>query len=190
VIEIPLIGAVFEELAKRADVTVFHIDEVPDSLFATTEKLVVGKSSVIVAGGTIGTRAPFIAQETETSTQVTKLLKTDEERYVLGVVLVPEQKDSQGDIYSHAEVRKAAHEYMENAGGLGRQHTEIVNGKLRILETYIAPADFDVENEHVTKGTWLLGIRAVDDELWANIKKGEFTGFSIGGQAFRNPEQS
>jgi hypothetical protein len=189
-IEIPFVGAILEELAKRADVSVFHIDEVPGSLFATTEKLAGGKSTVLVAGGSIGTRAPSMPEVTEKSNKVARLLKTAEERYVLGVVLVPEQKDSQGDIYSHAEVRKAAHEYMENAGGLGRQHSELVNGKLRILETYVAPADFEVEGEKVTQGTWLLGIRAVDDDLWADIKKGSFTGFSIGGQAFRNPEQA
>jgi hypothetical protein len=35
-----------------------------------------------------------------------------------------------------------------------------------------------------------MGIRVVDDDLWGGIKKGDFTGFSIGGQAYRRPEVS
>lgn len=190
IIEIPFIGEIFETLAKQTDVSVFHLDAVPGSLFATTEKLSPGCSRVVVANGAIGSFVTDASQSIPDLPKgtITKVLKTDEERYVLGVVLVPETKDSQGDIYSHEEVRSAAHAYMENAGALGKQHSEIVTGKLRILETYIAPSDFEADGETVAKGTWLMGIRVVDDDLWSGIKKGDFTGFSIGGFASRNPE--
>lgn len=190
VIEIPVVGTVLEYFAKRRDVSVFRLDEVPGSLFATTEKLSPGRSTVLVSGGCIGAQVDSNTSDASDPTStVTKLLKTAEERYVLGVVLAPEQRDSQGDIYSHDEVRKAAHEYMENAGNLGKQHREIVaKDKLRIIESYIAPVDFEQDGEQVHKGTWLLGIRVVDDDLWSGIKKGDFTGFSIGGQAHRRPE--
>jgi DNA adenine methylase len=85
-------------------------------------------------------------------------------------------------------VRKAAHRYMENFGALGTQHTDIVTGKLKILESYVAPVAFSVGEQKVKKGTWLLGIRAVDDGLWTAIKSGEYTGLSIGGSALRAPE--
>jgi hypothetical protein len=192
-IEIPVFGAVLEHLAKLAGVSVFHVDDVPGSLFATTEKLAPGKSSVIVADGVIGVPAPEKApdqQDEPSGPRVTKLLKTAEERFVLGIVLVPEERDSQGDIYSHDEVRKAAHEYMEKAGHLGKQHSEIVTGKLKILETFVAPAEFTQDEVTIAKGTWLMGIRVVDDELWSDVKKGAFTGFSIGGAAHRAPEQA
>lgn len=190
VIEIPVVGSILEAFAMRKDVSVFRLDEVPGSLFATNEQLLPGKSTVIVQDGLIGSLVESnIAVEEHLSGTVTKLLKTAEERYVLGVVLAPETADSQGDIYSHDEVRKAAHDYMETAGALGRQHREIVaKDKLRILESYISPADFEADGEHVTKGTWLMGIRVVDDDLWGGIKKGDFTGFSIGGAAIRRPE--
>lgn len=189
VIEIPVVGTVLEYFAKRRDVSVFRLDEVPGSLFATTERLTPGRSTVLVSDGLIGSQIAGGPDADESNKPVTKLLKTAEERYVLGVVLAPEMRDSQGDIYSHDEVRKAAHEYMEMAGNLGKQHREIVaKDKLRILESYIAPVDFEQDGEQVAKGTWLLGIRVVDDDLWSGIKKGEFTGFSIGGQAFRRPE--
>ena len=41
------------------------------------------------------------------------LLKTAEERYVLGIVLEPETVDAQKDIYAAAEVREAAHRFMQ-----------------------------------------------------------------------------
>lgn len=191
-IEIPVFGAVLEHLAKRDDVAVFYLNSVPGSVFATTEKLAPGKSSVLVTGGVIGTAAIATVQPepvVSVGKRVTKVLKTAEERFVLGVVLVPEERDSQGDIYSHEEVRKAAHQYMEQAGALGKQHSEIITGKLKILESYVAPADFVQDEVTVTQGTWLMGIRVVDDDLWSDVKKGEFTGFSIGGAAHRAPEQ-
>jgi hypothetical protein len=121
-----------------------------------------------------------------------RLLRKDaaagEERYVFGVVLEPDVVDSQSDTYSAEEVRKAAHRFMELHGQLGKQHSEIVTGKLKILESYIAPVEFAVGSEVVKAGTWMLGIRVVDDALWALVKAGNFTGFSIGGTAVRQPD--
>lgn len=111
-----------------------------------------------------------------------------EERYVFGVVLEPDVVDSQNDTYSAEEVRKAAHRFMEAHAQLGKQHSEIVTGKLKILESYVAPVDFAVGEQVIKAGTWLLAIRVVDDELWTAVKAGSFTGFSIGGTAIRQPD--
>lgn len=111
-----------------------------------------------------------------------------EERFVFGVVLEPDVVDSQSDTYSAAEVRKAAHRFMEEHAQLGQQHSAIVTGKLKILESYVAPVDFAVGTETVKAGTWLLAIRVVDDGLWTAVKAGSFTGFSIGGTAIRQPD--
>jgi hypothetical protein len=42
--------------------------------------------------------------------------------YVLGIVLEPERVDAQQDIYSAAEVREAAHRFMEEYRNLGLMH--------------------------------------------------------------------
>jgi len=120
----------------------------------------------------------------------TRILKdTGEERFVFGVVLEPDVVDAQNDTYSAEEVRKAAHRWMEqNNAQLGKQHAEIVTGKLKVLESYVAPVDFAVGEQTVKKGAWVMAIRVVDDDMWAAVKKGEFTGFSIGGSAIRTPE--
>jgi DNA adenine methylase len=115
------------------------------------------------------------------------LLKTSEERYVLGIVLEPERVDAQQDIYSAAEVRDAAHRFMEGYRNLGLMHREILGEQVKILESYLAPAEFEVDATRIKRGTWLLAVRVVDDELWRQIKTGELTGFSIGGSALRAP---
>jgi DNA adenine methylase len=117
-----------------------------------------------------------------------KDLDPDDERYVLGVVLVPERVDAQGDVYSHEEVRQAAHRFMEEFGGLGLMHQLRVNDQVKVLESYLAPVDLQVGDVAVPKGTWLLAVRVQSDELWERVRAGELTGFSIGGSARRVPE--
>jgi len=111
-----------------------------------------------------------------------------DERYVLGVVLEPETVDAQGDVYSADEVRKAAHRFMEEYQGLGLQHELRVNDQVKILESFIAPVEFTVGEVTIKKGTWLLAVRVLSDELWARVAEGQLTGFSIGGSARKVPE--
>lgn len=117
------------------------------------------------------------------------ILKTDEERFVLGIVLEPETVDAQRDIYSATEVREAAHKFMADFQNLGLMHREIVTGRVKILESYVAPAAFELDGMTVKKGTWLLAVRVVDDGLWKEIQTGGLTGFSIGGNAVREQSQ-
>lgn len=195
VAEVPALGAQLESLLTQPQATLFAVDEIPGRVFLTNGALAAAKSRVIMADGKLGALAPApepvesAPEDTSKAERVvSKLIKTAEERFVLGVVLAPEVADSQGDIYSHDEVRKAAHGYMERTGGtLGKQHSEIVTGKLKVLESYLAPADFEVGGQQITSGTWLMGIRVVDDDLWQGVKSGSFTGFSIGGAAVRKP---
>lgn len=150
-----------------------------------------------------------------------RLVKADrpeEERYILGVVLEPNDgqdgplaPDSQGDVYSAAEIRQAAHLFMERYRNLGHQHRELVTGsKLRILESYLTLADMVVGldgeavghpdlrgaiesgalkvaegAQPIYRGTWLLGLRVVDGGMWEDVKAGRITGLSIGGSGRR-----
>ncbi len=129
--------------------------------------------------------------EGEPFTRTSTLLKgTDpaDERFVLGIVLEPEVVDAQGDIYSADEIRQAAHRFMEEFGGLGLMHRMRVNDQVKVLECYLAPVDFEVAGVTVRKGTWMLGVHVISDELWGQVKDGTLTGFSIGGSARRVPE--
>jgi len=109
----------------------------------------------------------------------------EDERYILGVVLEPDEVDSQGDTISAEEIRRAAHGYMEKFGNVGLQHQTFVNDKIKILETYLAPVDFQIGDETVKAGTWLMAFRILDDSIWKAVKEGLLTGLSIGGTGLR-----
>lgn len=123
-----------------------------------------------------------------------------EERFVLSLVLEPTieadgtmSPDTQGDVYSAEEIRKAAHWWMENGGLLDLQHNwkPLAGDQVRVLETYLAPVEFNLgdgdKSATIKKGSWLLGIRVLDDDLWEQIKQGSFGAYSIGGEGLRVP---
>jgi hypothetical protein len=119
-----------------------------------------------------------------------EILKKTEERFVFGVVLVPNEYDSQGDIYDVEAVRKAAYYYMEEvqtdntAPPLGLMHQRaLAKNNIRVLENYLAPIDMHLEGQFVKQGTWLLAAHVLDNELWAAIKDGRLTGWSMEGSA-------
>jgi site-specific DNA-adenine methylase len=122
------------------------------------------------------------------ASRLLKGIDPSDERFVLGIVLEPEVVDAQDDIYSADEIRQAAYRFMEEFGGLGLMHRLAVNDQVKVLESYIAPVDFEIAGVPVKKGTWLLGVRVLSDELWEQVKDGKLTGFSIGGSARRVPE--
>lgn len=127
-----------------------------------------------------------------------------EERIVGGIVLRPQKskddvKDLQGDYYDEDDIYFAAHYFMEgywNGGdhGMRVMHKgRVVNDKIRILESYIAPVNFSVkkntigddgdEDVAIDKGSWVMIVKILDDDLWNDVKEGGFSGFSIGGTA-------
>jgi hypothetical protein len=111
-----------------------------------------------------------------------------EAQIVYGIVLEPQVVDSQGDIYSANEVESACHLYLENFQEVGHMHQTILSSdSARVVESYIAPCDFEMGGQAVIKGSWVIALHIINDDLWAQIKGGDLTGFSIGGWAQRVP---
>lgn len=110
-----------------------------------------------------------------------------ERRLVTGIVLEPETVDSQGDIYSADAIEQAAHTFMAEYRNVGHQHSTLVNDLVQIVESFVAPSDFELGGMTVKAGTWLMTVKVLDEPLWQAVKAGELTGFSIGGFAQRVP---
>lgn len=109
------------------------------------------------------------------------ILKTEEEKQlVTGVVYEPDVEDSHGDTMTAEEIEKAAYTFMENYQHIDKQHDEIA-GKGTVVENWIAKSDMTVGEQEVQAGTWLMTVRVDDADTWEEIKKGEVTGFSMGG---------
>jgi hypothetical protein len=96
------------------------------------------------------------------------LFKMDEEqRLIYGVVLVPDIEDLQGDICSKEDIQAAAHDYLVNSRLIKAQHR--------------APTDAEV----VPEGSWIMVTKVNSTAMWEAVKKGDITGYSIGGRGTR-----
>jgi hypothetical protein len=115
---------------------------------------------------------------------IVPILKADEERrIVFGIVLEPDTVDSQGDVIAADEIEKAAHKFLVKSRVVGNRHNE--PAKAEVVESYVAPDEFEMGGQKVKKGSWVLGVHVSDDALWQDIKNNEITGFSVGGMGTR-----
>lgn len=129
-----------------------------------------------------------IEEELAKHTSEIPIVKADPKLNVVwGVVLEPETTDSQGDIYDAGEIRKAAHGYMERFQNVGLQHKRLINHKVRVVESYLAPVDMKIGKAAIKQGTWMIAVHVLDKTIWKQVETGELTGFSIGGSAIRKP---
>jgi hypothetical protein len=117
--------------------------------------------------------------------EVTKI--DSEQRIVYGFASVVSKNgemivDRQGDVITAEEMEKAATNFMLGArNGLtmhkGEPTTTIVHSlplTKQVMDAFGITSD---------KEGWLIAVKVHDDDTWDRMKKGEFTGFSIGGRA-------
>jgi hypothetical protein len=104
-----------------------------------------------------------------------------EQKLVYGLVYEPDVEDSHGDFMTVDDIEKAAHGFMKDARNIDKQH-DFSDGVGEVVESYIAPTDFTLGEEAITKGSWILVTKA-SDEIWEEIKKGDITGYSMAGTA-------
>lgn len=75
--------------------------------------------------------------------------------------------------------------FVKGDGMLNDMHMSAFEGEQpHIVECYIAPVDFALENETIKKGTWLMGI-VWPESYFDKIKAGERTGLSMEGYGRR-----
>ena len=107
--------------------------------------------------------------------------EADEQKLVYGIVYEPDTVDAHGDFMTAAEIEKAAHGFLKDAREIDKQH-DFQGGVGEVVESYVAPADFEMNGETIKKGSWVLVTKA-SEEVWEQIKKGEITGYSMAGTA-------
>jgi rubrerythrin len=108
-----------------------------------------------------------------------------DQQIVYGVVSEPDTIDLQGDRLSKEEIEKACHRFMLTSQKIGKEHEG--PAKADIIESYIAPMDFTCGGQTVRKGSWVMAVKIHDPDLWAAVKNGDITGFSIAGTGDRTP---
>lgn len=123
----------------------------------------------------------------------TRIVKVDEERqYVFGWASVSIAKngemveDSQGDVIELPELEEAAYHFSLDFGLSGAMHLGEAVGSL--IESFVVTpeklAALGLAADVLPYGWW-VGFHIEDYETFAKIKKGEYSMFSIQGQAVR-----
>lgn len=118
----------------------------------------------------------------------------DDERLVFGWANVAVRVDGeqitdwQGDMIDPEELEKAAYDYVADFGTAGEMHMR--GGVGKVIESCVFTKEkaeaLGIPPEILPEGWW-VGFRIEDEEVWEKIKSGEYTMFSIGGEAKREP---
>jgi hypothetical protein len=118
----------------------------------------------------------------------------EEKRIVYGAVIIPEQliyrEDADGTPYygkfTTETTEKISQEFfIRNAHHNHTiEHKFAVNG-LVVVESWLKHSSTDksvsLGFEDYPNGTWFIGSKVMNDEVWQEVKKGTFKGFSLEG---------
>lgn len=130
-----------------------------------------------------------------------KLSLNDEKKELLGVALIPDfpiyRADENGEYYitfSAEAIRKAAIDFYRklNVNMADVEHTHNMEDGI----TYFQSLILDKENgicpvafKDLPDGTWLVGCKVDNNEVWNAVKSGAIKGFSIDGYFHAEPEK-
>lgn len=162
-------------------------------LFATDSRLKVVKSEEVICDDMVeSVRERTIASalwiESDADPLIERITKADddEKRLVYGVVMQPDVFDLHDDTISDDDLERSAHDYLVRSRAVKQQHSG-THRDVDVVESYIAPIDFDLGEQQIKKGAWVVVVKVNDDSLWADVKAGRVTSFSPGGMALRIP---
>lgn len=107
---------------------------------------------------------------------VQKAFTEGEYHYVYGEVYAPDIVDTDGESMTAEDIRTMAHDFIAHGlvKALDTDHNHQLSGA-EIVESFIARAG----DPDFAEGSWVLGVRMTDGELWDRIKSGELNGFSV-----------
>lgn len=101
---------------------------------------------------------------------------------VFGEVYVPGILDSQGEFMTAEQIEKMAYEFLRKSqlDAIDTNHDLVDNGSY-VVESFIArPGDPDF-----IAGSWVVGTKITDSELWKQVENGELNGYSMYGTSAR-----
>jgi hypothetical protein len=124
---------------------------------------------------------PYIAQKSSgagdvTSQWVTIRRTNDEKQIVYGEVYAPLALDTYGEFMTVEDIEVMAHRFMllDLRTVIDTQHDEVPNGSYPV-ESFIAR---EGDPDYVA-GSWVLGVKVPDPNVWQKVKNGELNGFSF-----------
>lgn len=102
--------------------------------------------------------------------------RDDEKQIVYGEVYAPDVLDTYGEYMSAEDIEVMAHRFMQLdlRMAIDTQHDNIPNGAYPVESFVVRDGD-----PHYTPGSWVLGVKIPDGNLWRKVKSGELNGFSF-----------
>ena len=133
----------------------------------------------------------FLAFDSDKEKNKMKLsFSNDEEREVWGVAMLADTPiyRRNGDyeyyvVFDRDNIKKMVLKYFkeQRESQINLQHKDDVND-VTIFESVITSNRVQIKDfEYVPEGSWIIGMKVENDEVWNAIKKGEYRGFSIEG---------
>lgn len=97
------------------------------------------------------------------------------DRIVMAEVVVPDVPNVYGDIYTLDAIREMMEQFAIQGFGIDVNHDNVdISNSVYVVESFIArPGDPDF-----IVGSWVVGVKVLDDALWQRILDGEINGFS------------
>ena len=114
----------------------------------------------------------------------------EEQRHLLGPVMLPSRFDLHGDGFTLREVEHSCHFYNKNHFGSCDINHALDVDCVRIIESYILPKKLTINGQKLPIGTWMAVLEVdktnVGDVIWEMLHNDELTGFSPEGPMFEN----
>ena len=115
-------------------------------------------------------------------------IKSEDKQIVFAEVYSPLHIDTDGEAMTADEIEKMAYKFISdgNIRKIDVGHINEESGSF-IVESFIARKD---DPDGFIEGSWVLGVKVDDPDLWVKIKSGELNGFSFQGTATPTPAKA
>lgn len=114
----------------------------------------------------------------EPKTGTVKAMKFDQEKQIVyGCVYAPGVLDTLGEFMTADDIEAMAHRYMKSV-----DLTQSIDVRHDNVPTDCYPVESFIARKgdpDYPEGSWVLGVKVPDTDLWERIKKGELNGFSF-----------
>lgn len=113
------------------------------------------------------------------------VIKSAEKQIVYGEVYSPFEVDTDGDAATPEEIEKAAHEFLSSGkvNNIDLLHNFKATGS-QVVESFMVEKG---DPRGFAEGSWVLGVKVNDPDLWNSVKDGKINGFSLAGQSIKVP---
>lgn len=106
----------------------------------------------------------------------------EEEKIVYGIVYSPDQIDSQGDYTTAEVIKEAAYNFMKNLRIKNVDEGHNFEPVGYVVESWLIRKGDPLFREE-KEGSWAVGIKIEDEEVWKKVKNGIYKGLSMAGYA-------